>query len=194
MIERQISQVRPQGIRTGFEAKVKREKIDFRPVTNPNDFPLQFTFQSLENGGLSVSITGYPLVKRYEVRLSEEKSYPFRKVVQYSPFVAVGSETVKQAGSNGTSITVYRDVYGADGERIETVKISDDFYLPMHQIVVRSIMMEVEEEVVSDEGTEIKIDETEEKQTETEEVEKKDTKTEDLDKEKHNQKLKHKNK
>ena len=139
IIERQISQVRPKGIQVGFEAKAKRDDINFI-LENPNDYPLELTFHSKENGQLNVEISGYPLGKRYEVRLAEIKSYPFRIIVQYDPLAPVGSETVKQVGINGTSVTVYRDIFSVNGDKVKTEKISDDFYLPVHQIVVRPIV------------------------------------------------------
>ena len=119
--------------------KLKRNDIDFI-LKNPNDYPLKLTFHSLENGQLRVEISGLPLSKQYEVRLTELISNPFRKIVQYDSFAPVGSETVKQEGINGTAVTVYRDTYAGNGEKVKTEKISDDFYLPVHQIVVRSIV------------------------------------------------------
>lgn len=136
IVERQISTELPPGIQAGFEAKVKRKKIDFI-LSNPNDFPMKFTFHVNGMGKLHVVITGYPLNRRYEIRLVNQKTYPFRKIVQYSSFVSSGSEIVKQAGSSGSSVTVYRNIYSDNGGKIKAEIISDDFYLPVNQIVLR---------------------------------------------------------
>lgn len=151
VVDRQISSVKPNHIDLGFEAKINRNKIDLM-VKNPNDFPVRMTFQSSENGKLNVKMTGYRLNNQYKVRLSAVKSFQFRKVVQYSPNLDQGEETVKQAGFNGSAVTVYRDVYSKNGQKLDSVPISEDFYLPVNEIVVKSTLtVPVEDHVSSGE-------------------------------------------
>lgn len=149
VIERQTSKNRPIGIKLGLEAKIKRDTIDFS-LKNPNDFPLQATFQSLKNGELKVSIKGYPLSKKYNIRVVEvkhenEEESRYRTIVQYSYHDI--NEYTKQIGKNDEQATIYRDIYDANGDKIETETISEDYYFPVNKIIVRPVLVEVEEEL-----------------------------------------------
>jgi len=166
IVERHISSEKNNNIAIGFEANIKRDGFDL-VLKNPNDFSLQYSIQSKQNGELLVKITGFSLNHSYKVYTSKEKSHPYRKIIQYSPELSIGNEVVKQSGANGSSFTVYRDLLTADGQKVKTETISEDLYLPVNEIRIRAIMVDEEEsdeEVIDDNTTNGGVDEIEENQ------------------------------
>ncbi|WP_028392103.1 VanW family protein [Bacillus cihuensis] len=149
ILERNISQEVPVGITVGNEAKVNRNGMDLK-LANPNDFDMTVVFKATQPSVLTVEISGYESDRQYKVVLKDSQTMDYRKIIQYTALLPNGSETIKQTGKQGHSVAVYRETYNSTNEKLESVQISKDFYLPVNEVVLREMPVESEVEIEED--------------------------------------------
>lgn len=142
ILERNTSKELPEGAKVGYEAKVNRNGMDLK-LANPNDFEMTIAFKATQPGVLIVEISGYPTGRQYKVELNDSKTIPYRKIIQYTALLPNG-ETIKKSGKQGYSVSVYRETFNAMNEKLDSVQISNDFYLPVNEIVLKEEVVEVD--------------------------------------------------
>jgi hypothetical protein len=141
VIERHTSTALPANIRPGFEARVEEGERDFI-FFNPNDsaYTLQLT---IEANQLKVSCIGFPFIHKYVIKLDPIEYYEPKTVVQYSAMLKPNEKRVKQQGKQGMLIRVHKETYDLNNQLLETEVVAEDFYPPVHTVEVRSLMNEV---------------------------------------------------
>ncbi|MGX2960746.1 VanW family protein [Peribacillus sp. JNUCC 23] len=154
ILERNTSQEVPVGVTAGYEAKVNRNGMDLK-LANPNDFEMTVTIKATQPGVLIVEISGYETEQQYKVVLKDSKTIPYRKIIQYTALLPNGSETIKKSGKLGYSVSVYRETYNSLNEKLDSVQISNDFYLPVNEVVLKEIP--VESEVIGGDDMELEL-------------------------------------
>ncbi|WP_163101774.1 VanW family protein [Peribacillus alkalitolerans] len=153
IVERHTSKEIPEGVQLGFEAKILKDDMDFI-IFNPNDKEFVISFLPLETG-LAIQVKGMKAGLSYKVRLENEKSYEPKKIIRYVANLNSIKPEQKVKGKKGYSISIYRDIFDQKGERLETVLIADDFYLPVNEVVFEEIGRA---ELGASEGIEQQID------------------------------------
>jgi hypothetical protein len=135
--ERNISNALPSTIQLGFEAAMNQTLgLDFK-FTNPNR--TEFTIRASWSAGvIHLSIEGKPFFYTYEPTTTHIETYKPRIVRQYSAFVNDGQVVVSQDGKEGVEAIVKRTL-SVDGQVIDTVDISEDFYAPIHRIEIHPL-------------------------------------------------------
>ncbi|TXC90106.1 hypothetical protein FS935_13660 [Metabacillus litoralis] len=133
VVERHTSLELSEKIELGYEASVIPSKLDlkwFNP--NKNDYTIDF---QLTNSVLHVTVNGAPFLYKYELKLSEQTSYPPKRIIRYTSLLDENEENVVEEGKEGLYIIVTRNVFDLDGGLIETEQISEDFYPPTYKII-----------------------------------------------------------
>jgi hypothetical protein len=138
IVEKHTSQALPEYVELGREAKVDfNNHLDFMFV-NPNDSAYEIALK-LENNTLTATLKGPSFVNDYQINLAEREEFKPKTIVQYSPLVAPNAVKVKEAGKNGLKISVYRQIYGENGEWLRKEFITEDFYPPVHRVEVHGL-------------------------------------------------------
>ncbi|CAM3457534.1 hypothetical protein GCM10009865_35410 [Aeromicrobium ponti] len=137
IMERYIGKELPEGITAGFEARVVKEKMDLM-LFNPNDSDITIQFDKVNNRTVEVSVLGIDLGNSYKVRFENKKTYEPKKIIQYQDNIK-NVFSSERKGRKGSSVSVYRDEYNSQGERLKTTLIAEDFYLPVNEIIIRKI-------------------------------------------------------
>ncbi|MGI2326459.1 hypothetical protein [Planococcus sp. YIM B11945] len=131
--ERSIGTSAPKSIPLGQEAVINRALGVDLVFTNPNSS--SFTLNIDKQGdSLKASLSGFPFVYAYDVKVGSEEKVKPRLVKQFSAFASSGT-TVQEEGSEGVRVKVLRTVV-ADGEELKVETVSTDFYPPVHRIEV----------------------------------------------------------
>ncbi|WP_049682466.1 VanW family protein [Peribacillus loiseleuriae] len=145
ILERNTSKELPEGVKLGFEAKVNRNGMDLK-LANPNDFEMTIAFKVTQPDVLIVEISGYPTGRQYNVVVKDSKTIPYRKIVQYTALLPNGKD-IKVKGKPGYSVSVYRETQDPLKKKLESVQMSNDFYLPVNEVVLREMPVESETEI-----------------------------------------------
>ncbi len=166
IIERHISGELPEYAELGYEAKVD-EKLQYDLVfSNPNETSYFIEFENIDNT-LAVSLKGPEFLNRYEIKLEGKDSFKPKEIVQFNPQLSPAESSVKEEGKEGQIIKVYREHYDENGRSLKKETISEDFYPPVHRIVVRGLIQNkvdstTDEEKDNDSNTETKDSSSEE--------------------------------
>jgi vancomycin resistance protein YoaR len=141
VIERHTSTALPANIRPGFEARVEEGERDFI-FFNPNDsaYTLQLT---IEANQLKVSCIGFPFIHKYAIKVDPIEYYEPKTVVQYSAMLKPDEKRVKQEGKQGMLVRVHKEIYDWNNQLLETELVAEDFYPPVHTVVVRGLKNEM---------------------------------------------------
>ncbi|MBB2480647.1 VanW family protein [Bacillus sp. APMAM] len=133
VVERNISQTKPDNIPLGFEANVQ-EDLDLK-LYNPNSDEIKIISKKTAFNKMNISIIGPMSPLKYVISEEDEQVYPQRKILEYVPTKNL-ERTIK--GKNGYSIEVYKEVY-YQHQLLERVLVSNDFYLPKDDVVYKCI-------------------------------------------------------
>ncbi|MFQ3542616.1 VanW family protein [Halobacillus rhizosphaerae] len=128
--ERHISENLPSYADYGREASVDRNNDQDLIFTNPNPSPLVMSL-SMNGSTVEAEISGYPLQHSYHSVVEGSKEISERTVIHLSSFVPEGDIQVKQKGSPGKSVEVFRET------KDQKVKISTDYYPPTDRVELR---------------------------------------------------------
>lgn len=118
----------------GKDATVVWGSQDFKFV-NTREYPIRI--EATVNGGVAtVSIWGVKEDVEYEISIETKKTATIAYTTQYiqDPSLPVGTEVVKQAGSNGRKVEAYK-VVKLNGQVVSTTLLSKDTYNAMKRIV-----------------------------------------------------------
>lgn len=133
VVERNISQTKPDNIPLGFEANVQ-EDLDLK-LYNPNSDEIKIISKKTAFNKMNISIIGPMSPLKYVISEEDEQVYPQRKILEYVPTKNL-ERTIK--GKNGYSIEVYKEVY-YQHQLLERVLVSNDFYLPKDDVEYKCI-------------------------------------------------------
>jgi hypothetical protein len=137
IVERHTSRELPHEISLGYEAKVDKEKRDFR-FYNPNTSTYKLQFKAINNG-FHVTLTGLPFVYKYVVKVDDVEYFSPKTIIQYSPLLSPGERQKKQEGKRGLLVKVKKETYDEHNLLIKSEIIAEDFYPPSHNIEVRGL-------------------------------------------------------
>jgi hypothetical protein len=138
VVEKHTSQVLPEYLELGLEAKVDYDNhLDFI-FANPNETSYEIALE-LDNNTLSAYLKGSSFLNSYKVKLSDKEEFEPKTIVQFSPLLNPNAVKVQEKGSNGLLIKVYRQVYGESDEWLRNDFISEDFYPPIHTVEIHGL-------------------------------------------------------
>ncbi|WP_394580164.1 VanW family protein [Cytobacillus firmus] len=136
--ERHIGRLLPGYIEPGFEARVDSEKqIDFI-FTNPNDHKYVINFQQLDKL-LYVSVKGPKTIYTYQPSLKDKQTFKPKTIIQIDAKLPFGQKRIGAEGKEGILIHVFRNQLDEAGKIISTEKIAEDFYPPVHEVLIYSL-------------------------------------------------------
>lgn len=136
--ERHIGRLLPGYIEPGFEARVDSEKqMDFI-FTNPNDHKYVINFQQLDKL-LYVSVKGPKTIYTYQPSLKDKQTFKPKTIIQIDAKLPFGQKRIGAEGKEGILIHVFRDQLDEAGKMISTEKIAEDFYPPVHEVLIYSL-------------------------------------------------------
>lgn len=138
--ERHIGRSLPDYIEAGYEAKVDKAKnMDFI-LTNPNDQKYSLQFKYIDNL-LYVSLKGSKFIYQYNVSIEDEETFKPKKIIQYDAKLQFGEKRTEVKGVEGLLIKVNREIVDQAGNLLRTELISEDFYPPVHEVIVQSLLI-----------------------------------------------------
>ncbi|PAE23970.1 VanW family protein [Bacillus sp. 7894-2] len=136
--ERHTGRLLPGYIEPGFEARVDSEKqMDFI-FTNPNDHKYVINFQQLDKL-LYVSVKGPKTIYTYQPSLKDKQTFKPKTIIQIDAKLPFGQKRIGAEGKEGILINVFRDQLDGSGKIISTEKIAEDFYPPVHEVLIYSL-------------------------------------------------------
>lgn len=139
IIERHISNEKPDYAKLGFEAKVDIEKNMDLIFTNMNQ--TSYFIELKQNGdSLLLSLTGPSFLNKYAIYTKDEQTFKPKTIKHFNPLLKKGQKTVEKEGKDGLLISVFREVYDEKGKLLKKESISEDFYPPIPQIEVYALI------------------------------------------------------
>ncbi|WP_228460360.1 VanW family protein [Cytobacillus dafuensis] len=139
IIERYISNDKPEYAQLGFEAKVDAEKSMDLIFANPNDNGYVIDLLLRENT-LTLSLKGTTFLNKYVITKQDEQTFKPKTIKHYSPLLNPNEKKVKTEGKEGLIIKVFREVYDENGAFLSREEISEDYYPPIHRIEVYGLI------------------------------------------------------
>jgi hypothetical protein len=136
--ERHIGRNLPAYAEAGFEAKVSKDKNMDLIIANPNDQGYTLEFSYNENL-FYTALKGRSLIYSYKVKLKDKETFKPKKIIQYDAKLRFGEQKTAVEGVDGMLVKVYRDTVDSDGSIIKTESISEDFYPPVHTVIIHSL-------------------------------------------------------
>ncbi|MFD1736018.1 VanW family protein [Bacillus salitolerans] len=138
IVERHTSRAFPGHVELGFEARILDKSMDLS-FHNPNstEYVVNMTIQKQQ---LKMELVGAPFVYEYEILLKDKQTFPPKSILQFDPKLPYGESRVEEEGQEGYLVTVVRNKMDKNGSVLDYDTISEDFYPPVHQIVVTSIL------------------------------------------------------
>lgn len=80
---------------------------------------------------------GEPLTYQYKTKVVDVQTFEPRTTVQYTDKLRPGSFRTEVAGKEGKAATVFREVYDSNDQVVDVIKLSEDFYFPVHRVEQR---------------------------------------------------------
>ncbi|MEW9107960.1 MAG: G5 domain-containing protein [Cytobacillus gottheilii] len=155
--ERHISRLLPDYAEAGFEAKVDPAKnMDFI-ISNTNDSSFTLEFKLIDNQ-FHVSLKGSPFLYEYSLSLEDQEVFKPKTIVQYDAKLRFGEEQTVSEGSDGVIIKLYREVKEPSGSILRKEFISDDFYPPVHKVVIKSLIANTQPDPVEEDSIDTTIE------------------------------------
>ncbi|PLR84986.1 hypothetical protein CVD25_17430 [Bacillus canaveralius] len=143
--ERHIGRELPAHAEAGYEAKIDLERnMDF-VFNNPNDLVYQLQFKMIGTS-LYVSLKGSQFSDDYTVKIEDKQTFKPKTIVQYSAQLSFGETETLIEGKDGTVVKVYRTVSGPNGKIVKEELVAEDFYAPVHKVMLRSLIVAESEE------------------------------------------------
>ncbi len=138
IVERNQSIELPSYASLGYEAKVSIDDNQDFVFTNPNTDSYSIKLD-LVNDRLYVSLIGPQFIYDYSIALKDQEKFPPRTIKYFSAYVNKGDVQIVEEGKDGLLVSIYREVFDQTGFKIEELKISEDFYPPIHRKELHSI-------------------------------------------------------
>ncbi|MBP2240596.1 hypothetical protein J2Z40_001153 [Cytobacillus eiseniae] len=136
--ERHISRSKPNDVEAGYEAKIDQQKnMDFI-FMNPNDQKYSLEFKYLDNL-LYVSLKGSKFLYQYNISITDSETFQPKRIVQYDAKLPLNTEKTVREGVPGVIVKVSREILDDAGQPLKKESISEDFYLPIHEVIVSSL-------------------------------------------------------
>ncbi|PLR75499.1 hypothetical protein CU633_20810 [Bacillus sp. V3-13] len=148
IIERHIGRELPAYAEAGYEAKIDlKRNMDF-VFNNRNDLVYQLEFRMMGTA-LYVSLKGSQFSDDYSVKVEDKQTFKPKTIVQYSAQLPPGQTKTLVEGKDGTVVKVYRTVSGPNGKMVKDELVAEDFYPPVHQVMLRSLIVEESPEPIT---------------------------------------------
>lgn len=167
IIERHISDQLPTYATLGFEARVEKESKDLM-LYNANPFEYKLIFTRTSNG-MKTELVGPDLPTSYRIKLGDIEEVKPRVIQRYDSKLSFGTSTEIESGQSGLMVKVIR--VNEQGTRAEETVISEDYYKPIHKVVLTSLVKtpvtptesteENESEEIDEDGENTSTDRTE---------------------------------
>ncbi|UII55051.1 VanW family protein [Cytobacillus spongiae] len=141
IIERHISGDLPSYAKLGFEASVNQDKNLDLVFSNPNEATFSLQFKAA-GGKLTVSLIGHSFLNEYKVLKKDETKFKPKEIIQFNPQLKPTDKKLKQEGTEGLLVKVVREVYDDKGALLRTEPISEDFYPPIHRILLQGLIVD----------------------------------------------------
>ncbi len=119
----------------GQDATVSYGSLDFQ-FRNDTDYPIKIVM-SYADSELTVSIYGTNLTGNYvEITNQVNSTTAYQTVYENTTELAAGETKTKTTGYNGMSVTVYRNIYDADGNLISSEVENNTTYRVRNKVVL----------------------------------------------------------
>jgi hypothetical protein len=138
VVERYTSRQLPDYIELGYEANITKGKRDFA-FYNPNttDYVVNIT---ISDNIISTELIGAPLLYQYEIERNDRTTFPPKSILQFDPKLPLGTSKIVERGEKGFLVKVMRKKLQENGDLLESELISEDFYPPIHQVIISSVL------------------------------------------------------
>ncbi len=138
ILERNISRELPGYAKLGYEARIDLEKqVDFI-FSNPNDTAYTLNF-SIEGEKLVVTLKGPSFLYKYNLDIEEQTKFKPNTIKQYSALMKEQESKVSVEGKDGLLIKIVRKTIDENGEEVLSEVLSDDFYNPVHRVIISGL-------------------------------------------------------
>lgn len=152
ILERHISNEKPDYASLGFEARVNPEKNMDLAFANNNDSAFRIEWQ-YDAGILDVTLLGSPLLYQYPITTKDERNFAPKTIKRIDPLLSPGEVRVQNDGKDGALIKVVRQVYDETGVFLTEEVVSEDYYPPVHRVEIHGVIdEEIESQPNGDEG------------------------------------------
>lgn len=171
IMERNISRELPEYAKLGYEARIDLEKQVDLVFSNPNDTAYKLSF-SIEGSKLVVTLKGHSFLYKYNLVIEEQTKFKPNTIKQYSALMKEHESKVSAEGKDGLLIRLIRKTIDENGEEILSEVLSDDFYNPVHRVVISGLKepeVQTPAEETDDGETGMDPEESEEEQSDGEE-------------------------
>ncbi|PAQ16339.1 hypothetical protein CD798_01715 [Bacillaceae bacterium SAOS 7] len=132
IFEKNQSAELPPYLELGYEAKVSEVKDQDFIFMNGNLLDYTIEWKAV-NGKLYGALKGVPFTYTYQAVLKNKQMFQPKTILQFTPQLPYGKMVVKEPGTKGVAIEVYRETSDALKKRKEE-KVAEDFYPPTHRI------------------------------------------------------------
>ena len=149
ILERNISRELPVYAKPGYEARIDLEKQVDLIFSNPNDTAYTLSF-SIEDRKLVATLKGQSFLYKYTLVKEEETKYKPKTIKQYSALLKETESNVSVDGKDGLLVKIVRKTIDENGEEVLSEILSDDFYNPIHRVIITGLK-EPEVEVPTEE-------------------------------------------
>lgn len=135
ILERHPQEEMPAYLQPGVEASIHKTLAKDLQFINLSEHPGKLNI-TMEGKSLKVAIFSATKEKDIKIRVETDSTVNPRTIYRYSDELAIGQEEVVQEGKVGIRVNVYRLIVenGISSEQL----VSQDYYAPINQIVVRS--------------------------------------------------------
>jgi hypothetical protein len=141
ILERHISNEKPDYARLGFEARVNPEKKMDLAFANNNDLAFRIEWR-FDAGILDVTLLGSPLLYQYSITTKDEQNFAPKTIKRIDPLLSPGEVRVQNDGKDGELIKVIRQVYDETGVFLTEEVLSEDYYPPVHRVEIHGVIDE----------------------------------------------------
>lgn len=138
ILERNISRELPDYTNEGYEARIDLDKQVDLIFSNPNDTVYTLHF-SIEGSKLVVNLKGQSFLYKYNLVKEDETKFKPKTIKQYSALLNENESKVSVEGKDGLLIRIVRKTIDEKGEEILSEVLSDDFYGPIHRVIVTGL-------------------------------------------------------
>ena len=153
VLERNISRELPEYAKLGYEARIDVDKQVDLIFSNPNDTAYTLVF-SIEDSKLVVTLNGQSFLYQYNLVKEEEMKFKPKVIKQYSALLKETESRVSDEGKEGLLIRIVRKTIDEAGKEILSEPLSDDFYSPIHRVIITGLKepkVEEREEAIDEE-------------------------------------------
>ena len=151
ILERHPQAQIPDYLQPGLEALMDPTLAQDLQFINLSEQPGKMNM-TIEGNQAKVEIFSATKENEIKVRVETARTVTPRTIYRYSEELAIGQETVAQEGKAGLRVNVYRLIDD------ESVLVSQDYYAPINQIVVRSSKQRTNSETTYENDPDLEVD------------------------------------